>query len=399
MVWMAARSVSVALRRSMIERVGENVGDVFVAQYDTQPAVRARRARATHDKRLETGVIKILLLSSDPITLALVRASSDAFECTLDAFSDATDLQRKLEKPTDGMPVKVVFDLAALAQSGLRVANACTRVRQHFPTAKIGLVASAAHHIDEATNVWASAAGADVIVAQINPWRWGATGERLFATLLENADVVAAASRRVGPYLRAAALTNTGNVNARLIADAEADGIDLPALAFRMQRSGGADIKDRRYRLRIYPECFVASEGVTWIERALRVPRGKAVAIGQALQAAGLIYHVAREQPFADEELFFRVAQIPANWIIERFYSLIRSDAGFTVEDRSYMGTRHSKVFVGSEAVEWIQAQGYTLNEALSMGQRLIDLSIVHHVADEHPFKNEKLYYRFYRDE
>jgi len=344
-------------------------------------------------------VIKILLLSSDPTTLALVRASSDAFECTLDAFADATDLKRKLEKPTDAMPVKVVFDLAALADSGVRVANACTRVRQHFPAAKIGLIASATHHIDEPTKLWANEAGADVIVAQINPWRWAATGERLFATLLEDPDAVAAASRRVGPYLRAAARINTANVNARLVADAEADGIDLAALAFRMQRSGGVEISDRRYRLRIYPECFVASEGVTWLERALRIPRAKAVAIGQALQAAGLIYHVAREQTFADEDLFFRVAQIPSSWVIERFYSLVRSEAGFAVEDRSYLGTRYTKTFVGSEAVDWMQAQGYTLNQAMSVGQRLIDLSIVHHVADEHPFKNEKLFYRFYRDE
>ena len=344
-------------------------------------------------------MIRILLLSSDPITLALLRASSDAFECTLDAFADATDLKRKLEKPTNDVPLKVVFDLAALAQAGVRLANACTRVRQHVPTARIGLIASATHHIDEAAKLWADEAGADVIVGQINPWRWAATGERMFAALLEDDEVVAAASRRVGPYLRAAARTNMGNVNARLIANTEADGIDLPALAFRMQRSGGADIADRRYRLRIYPECFVASEGVTWIERALRVPREKAIGVGQALQAAGLIYHVAREQPFADEELFFRVAQIPSSWAIERFYSLIRSDAGFAIADRSYMGTRYTKTFVGSEAVEWIQAQGHTLNEALSMGQRLIDLSIVHHVADEHPFKNEKLYYRFYRDE
>jgi len=344
-------------------------------------------------------VIKILLLSNDPITLALMRASSDAFECTLDAFADAIDLKRKLEKPTDNMPVIVVFDLAALAQAGVRLANACTLVHQHFPTAKIGLIASATHHIDAATKGWASEAGADVIVGQINPWRWAATGERLFAALLKDGETVAAASRRVGPYLRAAARTNTANVNARLVADAEADGVDLPALAFRMQRSGGADIADRRYRLRIYPECFVARDGVTWIERALRLPRQKAIAIGQALQAAGLIYHVAREQPFADQDLFFRVSQIPANWSIERFYSLIRSEAGFAVADRSYMGTKYSKIFVGSEAVAWIQAQGHTLNQALSMGQRLIDLSIAHHVADEHPFKNEKLYYRFYRDE
>ena len=344
-------------------------------------------------------MIKILLLSSDPITLALMRASSDAFECTLDAFADATDLKRKLEKPTDNMPVIVVFDLAALAQAGVRLANACTLVRQRFPTAKIGLIASATHHTDAPTMAWANEAGANVIVGQINPWRWAATGERLFAALLEDDETVAAASRRVGPYLRAAARTNTANVNARLVADAEADGVDLPALAFRMQRSGGAGIADRRYRLRIYPECFVASEGVTWIERALRVPRQKAIAVGQALQAAGLIYHVAREQPFADQDLFFRVSQIPANWSIERFYSLIRSEAGFAIADRSYMGTTYSKIFVGSEAVAWIQAQGHTLNQALSMGQRLIDLSIAHHVADEHPFKNEKLYYRFYRDE
>jgi Domain found in Dishevelled, Egl-10, and Pleckstrin (DEP) len=344
-------------------------------------------------------VIKILLLSGDPTTLALVRAASDAFECKLDAFADANDLKRKLEKPVDDMPVKVIFDLAALATAGVRTANACTRVRQYFPTAKIGLIASATHYIDEAATEWATESGADVIVAQINPWRWNATGERLLTALLDDADAVAASSRRVGPYLRAAAQTATGNVQARLIAAAENDGIDLPALAFRMQRSGGVNIADRRYRLRIYPECFVASEGVVWLERALRIPHDNAIAVGQALQSAGLIYHVAREQPFTDADLYFRVAQIPSSWSIERFYSLIRSAGGFNVADRSYLGAAYPKCFVGSEAVDWMQAQGHTVNEALSMGQRLLDLSLAHHVLDQHPFKNEKLYYRFYRDE
>ena len=344
-------------------------------------------------------MLKILLLSADPMTLALVRAASDAFECALDGFSDANDLTRKLEKPDNGNPVVVVLDLAALAVAGARLANVCTRVRQHYPNTKIGLIASATHHIDDAAKLWATEAGANVIVGQINPWRWAATGEPLFAALLENREAVAASSRRVTPYLRAAARGAAANVNARLIADAEADGIDLPALAFRMQRSGGVDIKDRRFRLRIYPECFVATEGVTWLERALRVRPEKAIAIGQALQSAGLIYHVAKEQPFADETLFFRVAQLPTQWAIERFYSLVRSEAGFAVADRNHMGTRYSKCFVGSEAVAWMQAQGHTVNEAISMGQRLLDLSLAHHVLDEHPFKNEKLFYRFYRDE
>jgi hypothetical protein len=301
-------------------------------------------------------VFNIVLLSTDPMTLALLRASSDALDCVLDGFAEASDLHRKVEKNAASELLLVLLDLPTLAAAGVRFANACALVRRLAPAAKIALIASATHHIDQAAQQWAKEAGADVLVGQINPWRWQATGERLFAALLPDQTLVAAASRRVGPYLRAAAHSGQPNAQARLIAQAEIDGVDLPALAFRMQRSGGADIKDRRYRLRIYPECFIASEGVTWIERALRVTREKAILIGQALQASGLIYHVAREQTFVDDMYFFRVTQIPSNWAIERFYSLIRSAAGFNVADRSYLGTQYERSFVGAEAVEWMQA-------------------------------------------
>lgn len=344
-------------------------------------------------------MINILLLSNVPMTLALMRAASDAFECTLDAFADANELNRKLEKHKDSNEVVVIMELGALADASVRLANACALVRRRHAITTIGLIASAIHHIDEATQLWATESGADVIVGQINPWRWAATGEALLTALLQNPAAVAAASRRVSPYLRAAISTASTNLDARLIAEAEARGIDLPALAFRMQRSGGVNIQDRRYRLRIYPECFVASEAVTWLERGLRVPREQAILIGQALQAAGLIYHVAKEQTFADAELFFRVARLSRLWTLERFYASIRSEAGFSVLDRNHSGNRYGRCFIGSEAVDWMQAQGDTLNEAMSMGQRLIDLSLAHHVLDEHSFKNEKLFYRFYRDE
>jgi len=347
-------------------------------------------------------MVRILLLSNDPTTLALMRAASDAFESTLDAFSDATDLKRKLSKRTDADSLIVMLDLPTVALAGLRIANLCAHVKQVDAAAKIGLIASATHHIVASVDDWATQAGADVIVGQINASRWSATGERLLNMLLNGDERVAAASRRVKPYLRVAMHAtgaNTGAVQARLIANAEADGMDLTALAFRMQRSGGVNIADRRYRLRIYPECFVADEGVTWLERGLSVTREKAIAIGQALQAAGLIYHVAREQTFNDESLFFRVAQIPPRWDVEAFYALARSSSGFDVKDRSYRGTPYPRCFVGSEAVEWMQSQGSTVNEALSMGQQMVDLSLIHHVHDEHPFKNENLFYRFYRDE
>ena len=347
-------------------------------------------------------MVRILLLSNDPTTLALMKAASDAFECTLDAFADAGELKRKLDRSKREDELIVILDLPLVASAGLRVANLCTAVKQRVEGARIGLIASATHHTHAGATEWAKLSGADVIVGQVNAWRWGATGEPLLAALLGDSERVDDATRRVKPYLRVAMHATqggSGQVEARLIGSAEADGIDLVALAFRMQRSGGVDIVDRRYRLRIYPECFVANEAVTWLERALSVKRDNAVAIGQALQAAGLIYHVAREQPFSDEENFFRVTQIPSRWNVESFYALCRSNSGFSVLDRSHRGVPYSRCFVGSEATEWMQAQGHTLNEALSMGQQLIDLSLIHHVLDEHPFKNEKLFYRFYRDE
>lgn len=347
-------------------------------------------------------MVRILLLSNDPTTLALMRAASDAFECTLDAFSDATDLKRKLDKPSDAQETVVMLDLAMVAAAGLRIANVCAAVKRYDANARVGLIASASHHIHAAAADWAAHAGADIFVANVNAWRWTVTGEALFAALLGNDERVGAATRRVKPYLRVAMRAtqdSSSHVQARLIAAAEADGIDLSALAFRMQRSGGVNIADRRYRLRIYAECFVANEGVTWLERALSVTREKAVAIGQALQAAGLIYHVAREQPFTDAETYFRVAQIPVRWSVESFYALCRSEAGFAVQDRSYRGVTYPRSFVGSEAVDWMLAQGRTINEALSIGQQLVELSLIHHVLDAHPFKNEKLFYRFYRDE
>ena len=348
-------------------------------------------------------MVRILLLSDDPTTLALVRAASDAFESTLDAFADADDLRRKLDRTTSGISLVVMIDLTRIAAAGLRINNVCTIIRQRDPSARIGFIALATHHVTPAMSEWATQSGADTIVGQITAARWGATGERLLGALLGDDDErVHAASRRVKPYLRVAIHATQGaasGIQASAIAAAEASGIDLPALAFRMQRSGGVNIMDRRYRLRIYPECFVASEGVVWLSRALAITRERAIAVGQALQAAGLIYHVAREQPFSDEDNYFRVAQIPQRWNVESFYALVRSDAGFAVLDRSYRGKRYQRCFVGSEAVEWIQAQGYSVNEALSIGQQLIDLSLIHHVLDEHPFKDEKLFYRFYRDE
>ncbi|NEO87440.1 MAG: mechanosensitive ion channel [Spirulina sp. SIO3F2] len=73
---------------------------------------------------------------------------------------------------------------------------------------------------------------------------------------------------------------------------------------------------------------------------------------------------------------------------------------GLAIQDRRYNLTLYPKCFVGSEAVTWIaQTQKATREAAVKLGQILVNEGIIHHVTDEHSFKDEYLFYRFYEDE
>lgn len=69
----------------------------------------------------------------------------------------------------------------------------------------------------------------------------------------------------------------------------------------------GFVVKDRRWRLKTYASCFVASEAVDWMQANLGVSREVAVDIGQRLLQRDLIHHCVSEwRVFKDETLFFR---------------------------------------------------------------------------------------------
>lgn len=56
--------------------------------------------------------------------------------------------------------------------------------------------------------------------------------------------------------------------------------------------------------------------------------------------------------------------------------------------------------FVGSDAVDWLKSRhGLAVGEAEAIGQRLVDIGAIYHVADEHGFSDAGYYYRFRSDE
>ena len=85
---------------------------------------------------------------------------------------------------------------------------------------------------------------------------------------------------------------------------------------------------------------------------------------------------------------------------IRKVVNDLRGNEGIEIQDRRYRLTTYKQCFIASEAIEWMKKR-YILSksEAIRLGQELIDLKIIHHVTDDHDFKDGYFFYRFYTDE
>eukprot|EP01104_Vermistella_antarctica_P021599 TRINITY_DN988_c0_g1_i1.p1 TRINITY_DN988_c0_g1~~TRINITY_DN988_c0_g1_i1.p1 ORF type:complete len:672 (+),score=140.94 TRINITY_DN988_c0_g1_i1:183-2198(+) len=78
------------------------------------------------------------------------------------------------------------------------------------------------------------------------------------------------------------------------------------------------------------------------------------------------------------------------------------SETGVIVKDRSWLLKSYSACFVGKEAVEWFVTNHYAEDreKGVALGNRLMtDKKAFSHVTNDHVFKDEKLFYRFSKDE
>lgn len=78
----------------------------------------------------------------------------------------------------------------------------------------------------------------------------------------------------------------------------------------------------------------------------------------------------------------------------------MRSPGGVAIQDRSYRFKTYPCCFIGVEAAEWLQ-RTYSISrqEALAFGSSLVTRRVIHHVANDHDFKDEHLFYRFTIDD
>ncbi|NJL52553.1 MAG: hypothetical protein HC930_10630 [Hydrococcus sp. SU_1_0] len=78
----------------------------------------------------------------------------------------------------------------------------------------------------------------------------------------------------------------------------------------------------------------------------------------------------------------------------------MHSEQGVEIKTRRYKLMLFQRCFLGNEAVDWIVKKVKVSREdAIALGQKMLEKGIFQHVADEHPFKDEALFYRFNEDQ
>ncbi len=78
----------------------------------------------------------------------------------------------------------------------------------------------------------------------------------------------------------------------------------------------------------------------------------------------------------------------------------MQKENGISIKARRYKLKLYQRCFLGNEVVDWLVAKlKVSRTDAVKVGQKMIDKNIFHHVTNDHPFKDEPLFYRFSEDE
>lgn len=95
-----------------------------------------------------------------------------------------------------------------------------------------------------------------------------------------------------------------------------------------------------------------------------------------------------------------KLRDILAEIKLEKLVEEMRRNEGIEIKNRFYNIKKYPRCFVGSETVEWFKNKfNISTDEAIKLGQKLIDEKWIHHVTDDHQFENGNFFYRFYADE
>lgn len=343
----------------------------------------------------------LLALASEPQE-AVLNAAMASQGVNVTCLPPSAHLETAVKQAMhDGQSPLLLIDIAALAQLATDPESFCNWKRDHCASADLLLYCSGLHAVPRQSRAWVQRLGARDLLPGCDLAHWRESLLPSLRVLLGEIDEPAMerAVRALAPSLDHNAQVAQAWKHIDSLRDLGIDPVDLMTL---MRGASGLDIRARTYRTKTYDECFIGSAAVDWLQRNLFLKPSDALRAGQALQALGYLYHVVREQPFQSGHFFYRLRANSA-----RLDALDLCDVaqrmrggGVAIRDRVYHTVKYPACFVGAEAVAWMrEALQLSENEAMTLGQRMIDLFIIHHVVDEQSFRGGNYFYRFHQDE
>ncbi len=170
----------------------------------------------------------------------------------------------------------------------------------------------------------------------------------------------------------------------------------------QLGQAGDALVQDRRHGVRLYPQCLVGREMVSWMARERGISRAEALRLGRSLLAAGLLRHVVDEHDFKDDNLFYVLT--PADAVAKAstqgpsladLKSSLHRALDLPWRDHCHGLLRHRRCASGRTVVSWIvQHHPAPRSQATEWAAQLMRQGALRHIFDDQPFRDDDTLYR-----
>uniref|UniRef100_A0A8C5F9K5 Si:dkeyp-97e7.9 n=1 Tax=Gadus morhua TaxID=8049 RepID=A0A8C5F9K5_GADMO len=168
-------------------------------------------------------------------------------------------------------------------------------------------------------------------------------------------------------------------------------------------------VKERRYHLRTYPNCFVAQELTDWLVVHKEAPdRATAICLMQHLMDHDIVHHVCDKRPvFKDAKLLYRFRKddgtFPFNKEVkvfmlgQRLYEHLIVAKDSVLQQREKHGVIYQRCFPGCHLIDWLlqNAEVESRKQGVELCRALQEHGIFQHVLKKHNFFDSGLLYQF----
>jgi len=174
-------------------------------------------------------------------------------------------------------------------------------------------------------------------------------------------------------------------------------------------------VKDRKYRLRNYPCCFVGKEVVEWLLKNHEAQSASnAIACMKVLQSNGIFHHVCDDHLFKNEYLFYRFRIDDGTFFVddaqyERFHEAIMvhqrilGDSNNRLMKNVHLDseTTLENCFVAHQFISWMVSNNIACDRSngVDIGKQFLDILVIKPVlVGECEFEDDETVYHFIFD-